>query len=80
MLNHTLQKYKTKLKDLQKQTKNLDSQINSEQNLYLESKQKLEQNIASEIKIDSLQVNVLTYTPDLSQIRDEDIAQLINQY
>jgi predicted nucleic acid-binding Zn-ribbon protein len=80
MLNKTLQKYKGRLKDLQKETKKLESQISSEENLYLESKQKLEENIASEVKVDSLQVNMLTYTPDLTKIKDEDIAQLINQY
>jgi 2C-methyl-D-erythritol 2,4-cyclodiphosphate synthase len=80
MLHKTLQKYKSRLKDLQKETKKLDAQIVGEENLYLESKQKLEENIASQVKVDSLQVNMLTYTPDLSQIKDEDIAQLIKQY
>jgi 2C-methyl-D-erythritol 2,4-cyclodiphosphate synthase len=80
MLHKTLQKYKSRLKDLQKETKKLDAQIVGEENLYLESKQKLEENIASEVKVDSLKVNMLTYTPDLSQIKDEDIAQLIKQY
>jgi 2C-methyl-D-erythritol 2,4-cyclodiphosphate synthase len=80
MLNKTLQKYKSKLKELQKQTKNLDAQISSEENLYLESKQKLEEKIASNVKVDSLQVNMLTYSPDLSKLKDEDIAQLINQF
>jgi uncharacterized protein YoxC len=80
MLSKTLQKYKNSLKELQKKTKKLEAQINSEETLYLESKQKLEENIASEVKVDTLQVNMLTYAPDLSQIKDEDIAQLINQY
>jgi hypothetical protein len=80
MFSKTLQKYKSKLKSLQSQTKKLDSLIAQEQNLYLESKQKLEDNISSQIQVDNLQVNMLTYTPDVNNIKDQDIAQLINQY
>jgi hypothetical protein len=80
MLNKTLQKYKSRLRELQTENRKLESQIGDEESLYLESKQKLEENISSDVKVDSLQVNMLTYTPDLTQIKDEDIAQLINQF
>ena len=80
MLNITLQKYKAKLKDLQKQAKTLDTQITSEEKLYLESKLALEENISQDIKVDNLEVNTLTYTPDITKIKDEDIEQLINQF
>lgn len=80
MLSNTLQKYKTALKDLQKQVKSLDLQITGEEKSYLESKRILEKNISLEVKVDNLKVNMLTYSPDVSKIKDEDIAQLINEY
>ena len=80
MLNKTLQKYRIRLKDLQKQVKNLDLQITGEEKLYLQSKLAFEQNVTQEIKVDNLEVNMLTYTPDVSKIQDEDIEQIIKQY
>jgi ABC-type lipoprotein release transport system permease subunit len=79
MLNKSIQKYKLKLKDLQRQNQTLDNQIVLEDNLYLESKQKLEQEISDEIKVENLEVNMLTYTPDLSVIKDQDIQKLITK-
>jgi hypothetical protein len=79
MLNKSIQKYKTKLKDLQKQNQVLDEQIVLEENLYLESKQKLEKEISDEVKVENLQVNMLTYTPDLANIKDKDIQNIITQ-
>jgi hypothetical protein len=79
MLNKSIQKYKNKLRDLQKQNQALDSQITLEENLYLESKQKLELEISDEIKVENLEVNMLTYTPDLSGIKDQDIQKLITK-
>jgi ABC-type lipoprotein release transport system permease subunit len=79
MLNKSIQKYKLKLKDLQRQNQTLDNQIVLEDNLYLESKQKLEQEISDEIKVENLAVNMLTYTPDLSVIKDQDIQKLITK-
>ena len=80
MLNTTLQNYKDKLKDLYKKIKAVDTKITSEEKLYLESKLALAKNIAQDIKIDRLEVNMLTYTPDISNIKDKDIEQLINQF
>jgi hypothetical protein len=80
MLNKTLQKYNLRYKELQKQVKVLDSQIDEEEKLYLESKTALEQNISQQVKVDNLHVNMLTFTPDLSLIKDEDIDQIISQY
>jgi hypothetical protein len=79
MLNKSIQKYKSKLKDLQKQNQVLDDQITLEENLYLESKQKLEKEISDEVKVENLQVNMLTYTPDLDSIKDKDIQNIITQ-
>jgi hypothetical protein len=79
MLNKSIQKYKNKLRDLQKQNQALDSQITLEENLYLESKQKLELEISDEIKVENLEVNMLTYTPDLTGIKDQDIQKLITK-
>lgn len=80
MLNKTLQKYNLKYKELQKQLKALDLQIDDEQKLYLESKVTMEKNIGEQTKVDNLNVNMLTFTPDLAKIKDEDIEQIINQY
>jgi uncharacterized tellurite resistance protein B-like protein len=80
MLDKTVQKYKAKLRQIQSQTSQLEAQIQGEQKMYLESKQKLEQDIASQVKVDSLEVNMLTYTPDLTKIKDEDIVTLLNQF
>lgn len=79
MFQKVIQKYKSKLKDLHKQNNALDSQLSNEEKLFLESKQELEKNISDEVKVENMQVNMLTYTPDLSNLDDKTIADLIKK-
>ncbi len=79
MLTKTLQKYQLKLRNIHTEIKKINSQIKDEDKFYLESKTTLEKTIVQNTKVNSLQVNMLTYSPNMS-FKDEDIDQLINQF
>jgi predicted Zn-dependent peptidase len=76
MLSKSITNYKKVLSTLQTQNHDTESLIANEDSLYLESKQKLEQIIAKEVVVD-FEINLLTYSPDVSKIKDEDIQDII---
>jgi hypothetical protein len=77
MFKKVIQKSKIKLKDLHKQNSAIDVELEHEEKLYLESKQKMEKDISDEVKVENMKVNMLTYTPDISVLNDKDIQSLI---